>query len=479
MNQISPSPTSDLVALLENQKTQNLEQGVLSAEQRIDRINRLIDLVADNRQDLCDAISADFGSRSSNESLIADIGGTLTELKHARDHLKEWMKPEKVKTDTPLWLFGGRSRIEYQPLGVIGIVAPWNFPVYLAIGPMGEAFAAGNSVMLKPSEFTPRTSALMKELIETSFSQREVCVVTGDVETGRAFAALPFNHLLFTGATAIGPAILHAAADHMTPVTLELGGKSPVIVTDKADMDLAAARIASGKLFNAGQVCLAPDYVLVPRDRMNSLIDDIAARMTQSFPTLGKNQDYTHIVTDRQLTRLQTLVNDARAKGTRIREINPANEIFDGSNQKIMPPTILIDPDPALDVMQQEIFGPLLPVLPYDNLDEAIAFVNKRPRPLALYAFSKDAAEQQKIIDNTISGGVCLNDTIMHSTQQSLPFGGVGASGTGAYHGIHGFRRFSHARAVYKQINMDAPFKPLRAPFGDKFAKAIAPMLKK
>lgn len=471
--------SADLMALVDLQRQHAMSNPMPTAAERQDRISRLIDLVADNADALADAMSADFGNRSRHESMIADIAGTLTELKHARDHLAKWMKPEKAKVDTLLALFGAKARIEYQPLGIIGIVSPWNFPVYLSIGPMGEAFAAGNSVMLKLSEITPRTSDLLRSLLEASFSQHEVAVVTGGVEIGQAFAALPLDHILFTGATSIGPSILHSAADNMVPVTLELGGKSPAIIAPSADMSLAVARIASGKMFNAGQVCLAPDYVMVPRARMQEFADAIAKQIAKSYPTLSGNPDFTHIVTDRQLDRLRGLVEEARQSGANVVEINPANEDLSGSNEKILPPTLIVDASPDLGVMQQEIFGPVLPILPYDSLEDVAPFVRSRAHPLALYVFAKDTSEQDQIISATQSGGVCINDTIMHSTQQSLPFGGVGASGTGAYHGIHGFRRFSHARSVYKQINADGPFKPLRAPFGSKFAKAIAPMLRK
>lgn len=479
MNKNDANLDADMLTLLKAQRMHLLTAGAPSLDTRIARINRLIDLIADNQDALCDAVSADFGNRSKAETLIADIGGTLTELKHAKSHLAQWMKPTRAKVDFPLNLFGGKARIEYQPLGVIGIVAPWNFPIYLAIGPMGEAFAAGNSVMLKPSEFTPKTSALMKQLIEDTFSPNEAVVITGGVETGVNFTRLPFDHMLFTGATSIGKHILHAAADNLVPVTLELGGKSPAIVTDNADMEVATSRIAAGKLFNAGQVCLAPDYAMVPRAKVGDFVSQVKAKMAAAYPKLRGNPDYTHIVTDRQHDRLKALVQQARESGAEVIEVNPANESFEGSNEKVMPPTIIVDPSPELDVMSDEIFGPVLPVIPYDTIEQAINFVNARPRPLALYVFSKDASEQEKVLSNTTSGGACINDTIMHSIHQSLPFGGVGPSGMGAYHGHHGFKLFSHEKAVYKQINMDGPFKPLRPPFGGKFKKAVAPMLKK
>lgn len=479
MNQHSPNTVEGLSTLLETQKSHRADHGTPNAAERKERITRLIDLVLDNRDAMVDTISADFGNRSKHETITADIVGTVKQLKFARDNLDRWMRPEKAKIEFPLGLLGARGHIQYQPLGVIGIVSPWNFPIYLAIGPMGEAFAAGNSVMLKPSEFTPRTSGLLKSLIEMNFAPHEAVVATGGVDVAQAFTVLPFDHLLFTGASTIGPQVLRAAAEHMVPTTLELGGKNPAIIAPSADMDLSVARIAAGKVFNAGQVCLAPDYVLVPRAKMEDFATALATKIAEAYPTLSGNPDVTHIVTDRQFDRLKNLVAQARSAGARITQVNPANEDFSATNEKILPPTLIIDADPDLDVMQDEIFGPILPILPYDSLDQAIAFANARPRPLAAYVFAKDANEQQKVMESTISGGACVNDTIMHSTQNTLPFGGVGNSGMGAYHGHHGFKRFSHAKAVYKQINMDGVFKAVRPPYGEKFFKTMAPFLKK
>lgn len=479
MNQHNPNTAESLSTLLETQKTHRVQHGAPNATERKDRITRLIDLVLDNRDTIADAISADFGNRSQHETIAADIVGTAKQLKYARDHLDQWMRPEKAKIEFPLGLLGARGRIHYQPLGVVGIVSPWNFPIFLAIGPMAEAFAAGNSVMLKPSEFTPRTSDLLKSLIEASFAPHEAVVTTGGVKVAQAFTALPFDHLLFTGASTIGPHVLRAAAEHMVPTTLELGGKNPTIIAPSADMNLTVARIAAGKVFNAGQVCLAPDYVLVPRAKMEEFATALEAKLSELYPTLSGNTDVTHIVTDRQIDRLKGLVDQARSAGARVVQVNPANEDLSSTNEKILPPTLIVDADPTLDVMQDEIFGPILPIIPYDTLDQAIAFANARPRPLAAYVFAKDADEQQRVMEDTISGGACINDTIMHSTQNTLPFGGVGNSGMGAYHGLHGFKRFSHAKAVYKQIKMDSVFKALRPPYGEKFFKTMAPFLKK
>ncbi|WP_217359007.1 coniferyl aldehyde dehydrogenase [Ruegeria arenilitoris] len=479
MNQQNSQSFEILSDLLAMQKAHHATHGAPGAAERKDRLTRLIDLMVDNQDAIVDAISADFGNRSRHETIAADIVGTLKEIKYARKNLDRWMRPEKAKPEFPLGLFGARARIQYQPLGVIGIASPWNFPIILSVGPMAEAFAAGNSVMLKPSEFTPRTSNLLKSLLEAKFAPQEVTVSTGGVEVGQAFTSLPFDHLLFTGATSIAPHILRATADNMVPTTLELGGKNPAIVAPSADMDLAVARIAAGKIFNAGQVCLAPDYVFVPRAKMEDFSTALANKIAEYFPTLSGNPDVTHIVTDRQFDRLKGLVERARSAGARIVEVNPANEDFLTSNEKILPPTLVIDADPDLELMQNEIFGPILAILPYDSLDDAIAYANARPRPLAAYVFAKDKAEQEKVMDNTISGGATVNDMIMHMTQMSLPFGGVGASGMGSYHGEHGFKRFSHAKAVYKQINMDGFFKAVRPPYGDKFFKTMGPFLKK
>nr|WP_170334819.1 coniferyl aldehyde dehydrogenase [Ruegeria arenilitoris] len=479
VNEHNSNPFERLSTLLETQKTHQAIHGAPSASERKYRLTRLIDLIVDNQDDIIDAISADFGNRSRHETIAADIVGTLKEIKFARKNLDRWMRPEKASPEFPLGLLGAHAQIHYQPLGVIGIISPWNFPIILSIGPMAEAFAAGNSVMLKPSEYTPRTSDLMKSLLEAKFASHEVAVATGGIEVAQAFTGLPFDHLLFTGASTIGPHVLRAAAENMVPTTLELGGKNPAFIAPSADMEITVARLAAGKIFNAGQVCLAPDYILVPRPRMEEFATAFAAKVAESLPTLSGNPDCTHIISDRQFERLKGLVEQARSAGARIVEVNPANEDFSASNEKILPLTLIIDADPELEAMKDEIFGPVLPILPYDSLDEAIAFANDRARPLATYVFARDKAEQQKVVENTISGGATINDTIMHMTQMSLPFGGVGASGMGSYHGIHGFKRFSHAKAVFKQINMDGVFKALRPPYGKKFFKVIGPFLKK
>ena len=471
--------TLQLGAALDVQRAHRRQHGAPDYEARKSLITRTIELVADNKDALVAAMSADYGNRSREQSLMSDIAATISELKYARKHMKHWIKPERAKVDFPLNLLGSKAWIEYQPVGVVGIVAPWNFPIFLSLGPLAEIFAAGNSAVLKPSEYTPETSELLRTLAEKYFQPHELTVVTGGVEVGIAFTKQPFDHLLFTGATSIARHVLHAAADNLMPVTLELGGKSPVIVGESADMELAARRVAGGKLFNAGQVCLAPDYAMVPKGRLDQFVSQVQTEMAKSYPSLKDNPDYTSIATDRSFERLRAMVDQARQQGANVIEVNPADEDLSTANHRAMAPTIIVDPDESLEVMQDEIFGPILPVLPYESVDEAIDFVNDRERPLALYYFGDDSAEQDRVLNTTTSGGVTINDVIMHSTQNTLPFGGIGHSGMGAYHGIHGFRRFSHAKAVYKQTKLDFLFGAIRPPYTESFFKFIGSKLDK
>jgi coniferyl-aldehyde dehydrogenase len=345
--------------------------------------------------------------------------------------------------------------VEYQPKGVVGVIAPWNFPVNLVMGPVAGAFAAGNRVMVKTSEYTPRTAALFEEVVGTYFPAEELAFVSGGPEVGKAFSELPFDHLLFTGATGIGRHILHAAADNLTPVTLELGGKSPAIVGRSADLARATERVAMGKMLNAGQICLAPDYMLVPAEAEPRVVEGLKQAASAMYPTLLANPDYTSIVNDRHFQRLSDWLDDARAKGATIEQVNPANEDFSATNARKMPLTIVRDVTDDMTLMQEEIFGPILPIRRYDTVDGAIDEVNRRARPLGLYYFGSDEGERRRVLDRTISGGVSLDDVIFHVSMEDLPFGGIGPSGMGAYHGQDGFKTFSHAKAVFKQAKLD------------------------
>ncbi len=418
---------------------------------RIDRLDRLARMTRRHAQEIIDAISADFGNRSAHETLVADLLAVDEAIKHARRHLPSWMRPKDVPTG--LKYRPGYNRLIPQPLGVVGVVAPWNYPYQLSILPAVAALAAGNRVMIKPSEVTPRSAELMARIVHETFGEDELAVFPGDAAVAKAFVALPFDHLFFTGSTAVGRLVAQAAAKHLTPVTLELGGKSPVIVDTSANLAKIAPLVAIGKLFNAGQTCIAPDYALVPRARVEAFADAMARTVAKLYPTLADNRDYTSIVDKRHYARLQGLLADAKSRGARIVEINPADETLAPAGRKIAPTLVLGVGDDAA-IMREEIFGPLLPVVAYDHLDDAIRYVNQRDRPLALYWFGENASHRDRVLARTIAGGVTVNGCLTHFAQEHQPFGGVGASGNGAYHGEYGFRTFSKEKPVYYQSRL-------------------------
>ena len=447
---------------------------------RADRLQRAIAMLVDHSQPWCDAVSEDFGNRAAELTLMSDVLAGKGALEHAQKNLSAWMRGERRKVMFPLGLLGARGRVEYQPKGVVGIIAPWNFPISMVMSPLAGVFAAGNRAMAKPSEFTPNTAALFAELVPQYFDATELAIVTGGADTGQAFSALPFDHMIFTGATSVGRHILRAAADNLCPVTLELGGKSPVIVGQSADVKDVADKVAMGKLMNAGQICLAPDYVLIDEAREAALVDALAASASAMYPTILDNQDYTSIVNDRHHARLTAHIDDARAKGADVTVVNPAGEDFATANSRKMPLHIIRGATDDMTVMQEEIFGPLLPIRRVASVDSAVEFVNSRDRPLGLYYFGKDSAEERGVLDRTISGGVTVNDVIFHVAQEDLPFGGVGPSGMGNYHGFDGFKTFSHAKAVYRQAKADvAKLAGLKPPYGATTAKSIASRMKK
>lgn len=447
---------------------------------RRDRLDRAIAMLADHAPRFCTAVAEDFGARSHELTMLTDIGPSIAALKHARKHLGSWMRRERRKSLFPLGLLGARSRVEYQPKGVVGIVAPWNFPIGMVMVPLAGIFAAGNRAFAKPSEFTPATTALFEELVPTYFAATEFAVASGGPEVGQAFTALPFDHIIFTGATGIGRHVMRAAADNLVPVTLELGGKSPVIVGQSADLALTASRVATGKLMNAGQICLAPDYMLIDEPREQQLVNELVVAATTMFPTILANPDYTAIVNDRHHARLTAHLDDARSKGADIIVVNPANEDFASANSRKMPLHIIRGATDEMSVMQQEIFGPLLPLRRAASTTEAIAYVNAHDRPLGLYYFGRDAAEERRVLDTTISGGVTINDVIFHVAQEDLPFGGIGPSGMGHYHGADGFRTFSHAKAVFRQTGLDVgKLSGMRPPYGKATQKTIAQQVRR
>ena len=413
------------------------QAGKPDAGQRRDDLRRLRDALKRRLDEMAAAISADFGHRAKAESLIADGMTVLNEIDHLRRHLRGWMKPGRAGVG---WRFlPARAEIRVEPVGVVGVIAPWNYPVNLALVPLATAIAAGNHVYLKPSEHTPRTSAFLRELLAEVFPGDRVAVAEGGAEVGAAFAALPFDHLVFTGSTAVGRKVMAAAAPNLTPLTLELGGKSPAIVCGDYPVEQAAARLATGKWFNGGQTCIAPDYVLVPADRRDALVDALRAEVQARYGANFENaNDYTRVINDGQYARLQGYVDDARARGLEVIQLGAADPA-----QRLLPPTVLLDPGEDARVMQEEIFGPILPVKSYRTLDEAIAYVNAHDRPLALYPFSHDRADIEKILRATLAGGVSVNDALFHFAISALPFGGIGPSGMGAYHGRAGFDAMS------------------------------------
>lgn len=465
--------------LLERQRAAFMAELPVSIAVRKDRLRRAIAMIADHQARFCDALSEDFGHRSREQSMLTDIAASIAPLRHALGKVDRWARAERRPVLFPLGLLGARARIEYQPKGVVGVIAPWNFPVNLVMGPLAGVLAAGNRAMVKTSEFTPMVAALFEELAPRYFAPEELAFVSGGPEVGKAFAALPFDHLLFTGATGIGRHILHAAADNLTPVTLELGGKSPVVVGRSADMARVGERVAMGKMLNAGQICLAPDYLLVPAEREGEAVDSLIAAASAMYPSLLANPDYTSIINDRHYQRLTTWIDDARARGAEVITVNPAGEDFALSNARKLPLTLIRNPTDDMTVMQEEIFGPVLPVRTYDSIDSAIAEVNRRDRPLALYYFGSDSGERRQVLDRTISGGVTLDDVIFHVSQEELPFGGIGPSGMGAYHGEAGFRTFSHARSIFHQSRLDvAKLAGMKPPYGKTTRATIRRQIK-
>lgn len=465
-------------AVLDLQKRLQTSKGPPDARLRKDRLTRCINLLLTHKDELVAAIQSDFGSRSRDMTLLTDMAAAVGPLKLARANLEAWMRSRKRKvTPAALGLLGAGAEVRYQPKGVVGIISPWNFPVSLSFDAIAGAFAAGNRVMLKPSEFTPATSALLAQTLDLYFDEDEIAVILGGAEVGAAFAGLPFDHLIFTGATSVGRHVMRAAAENLTPVTLELGGKSPVVIGRSADIGKAAARIMAGKGMNAGQVCLAPDYVLAPRESVDGFVTAAKQAVAKMYPTIKDNGDYTSMINQRHYDRVRGLIADAKAKGADVIEINPANEDFSQQEHRKIPPTLILGATDEMSVMQEEIFGPVLPIRAYAELDAAIAEVNARPRPLALYYFGEDSAESEALLTRTHSGGVTINDVIFHFSMDDLPFGGVGPSGMGAYHGERGFREFSHEKAVYRQTPSEL-IAMLRPPYGETFRKQVAARLK-
>lgn len=454
-------------ALFDAQRAASRVHTEVPLDVRRDRLQRVQHLLERDGAALSAAVNADFGNRSPQLTEVADLMVLRATISDALCHLARWSRPQRVRT--PLYLLPARGWVQRQPLGVVGVISPWNYPLQLSLGPAATALAAGNRVMLKPSELTPRTSALLAECVARDFAADEFCVVNGDAELAARFSQLPFDHLFFTGSTSVGRKVAAAAAANLTPTTLELGGKSPCILDPSCRVADAAAKIAHGKLLNAGQTCIAPDYVLLPRAMEGRFVEAFTQAANRLFPRFDGNPDYAALVGDRYAARLDALVADAQSQGARVHAVATASTT---SGTRQMVPRLVLGATADMALMQQEIFGPVLPVIGCESTAEAIAFINARPRPLALYWFGEDTAQRDAVLQGTVSGGVTVNDTLMHIAHEGLPFGGVGESGWGASHGEAGFLRFTHQKAVFAQSKW-AGGKFLYPPYGARFDRMM------
>jgi len=477
-NNVTELAGQNLNALIERQRSQFRAEGEVTYSTRIDRLKRLKALIVENKTEFAETTKREFGGARSYEfSLFSEFASKVEAIDYSMKHLKQWMKPEKRKTNKPMNFLGGKSQVRHFPKGVVGIISPWNLPFGLTVAPLTSALAAGNRALLKPSEFVPETAALFAEIVPKYFPEDEVAVVTGGAEISQKFAELPFDHLLFTGSTKVGAKVMRSASKNLVPVTLELGGKSPVVIGRSAKLDLAGTRLTFGKLLNGGQLCLSPDYVVVPNELEEQLIARVVHEAQSMYPNITENEDYAGIINERHFARLQNYLDDAVAKGAKLTIVG-ANKTRASAGNRRMPLHILQNVNDDMLVMQEEIFGPVLPFMTYSDVTEVPDMIEPRRSPLALYYFGKDKREQEYLLSHVQSGGVCINDITLHYVQEDLPFGGFGASGMGAYHGPEGFRSLSHARAIYSQTMIDVlPIVGARPPFGDKFRKNISKIL--
>ena len=468
----------NLSALVERQRSKFRSEGEVTYSTRIDRLKRLKALIVENKTDFAKTTKREFnGARSYEFSLFSEYASKVEAIDYSMKHLKEWMKPEKRKTNKPMNFLGGKSQVRYFPKGVVGIISPWNLPFGLTVAPLTSALAAGNRALLKPSEFVPETASLFAEVVPQYFSEDEVAVVNGGSEISQQFAELPFDHLLFTGSSRVGAQVMQSASKNLVPVTLELGGKSPVIIGRSAKLELAGTRLTFGKLLNGGQLCLSPDYVIVPDELEEGLIAQVIREAQSMYPNITENEDYTGVFNERHFARLENYIDDAVAKGAKLTIVGADNTRASEGNRR-MPLHVLQNVNEDMEVMHEEIFGPILPIVTYADITEVPNRIEPRRNPLALYYFGKDKSEQEYLLNHVQSGGVCINDITLHYVQEDLPFGGVGASGMGAYHGPEGFRNMSHARAIYSQTMIDVlPIIGARPPFGAKFRKNISKIL--
>jgi coniferyl-aldehyde dehydrogenase len=450
----------------------------LGYAKRIEALDTLLQSIFKFEETLVTAVKTDFGRRPASETRLLEIFPLVDEIRYVKRHLRNWMKTRNVLVN---WQFlPSRARIMHQPLGVVGVIGAWNYPVLLTLSPLVNALAAGNHVLLKPSELAPSTASAMQQMIEEAFPEEYVTVITGDKEVAAAFSTLPFDHLIYTGSDRVGKLVMKAAAENLTPVTLELGGKSPALIHESYSMAVAAERICSAKFWNAGQTCVSPDYALVPSHKVDEFAHKSMGIISKRYPRLVSNDDYTHMIHNAAWRRMQELVKDARTKGARIIQPDSANGTFSAGN-RLFPPTLVLSANDSMRVMQEEIFGPILPVVSYSSLSDAIGFVNARPRPLALYYFDRNRSRIERVLEQTVSGGVTINDCIFHLPQHRLPFGGVGPSGMGAYHGFDGFTTFSKKKGVLLQNELVGSFlsRAFKPPYTRRSDRVIGLLLRR
>lgn len=463
------TPANPLQAIFDKQRAAFLSHPVLSFEQRIAHLDTLKRAIREFQEPLVKAVIADFGHRNEVETIATEVVAPAGEIGFTKSKLKRWMKQRRVAGT--LQTLGATGKVLYQPKGVIGVMGAWNYPASLSFAPLIGAIAAGNHCMVRPSDLAPATTEVMKKMFAKHFEPSYITVVDGDVNASIAFSELPFDHLVYTGGTQVGKMIMQAAAKNLTPVTLELGGKSPVIISDDADMERAIESILMGKFVNSGQTCIAPDYVLIPEGLKEQFIELCSKKIAERYPSIANNDDITWIINERHQQRILGLIADAKQKGARVIEINPTSETIP-SDKRVIAPTLITDLTDDMEALKEEIFGPILPVLSYKTIDEAIQYVNDRPRPLALYYFGKNKQHANDVIYSTTSGGACVNEIMMHVTHHNLPFGGIGPSGMGGYHGFDGFVEFSHKKAVFYQGPL-SPAKWVKPPYGPKAKKVM------
>ncbi|NNF15209.1 MAG: coniferyl aldehyde dehydrogenase [Gammaproteobacteria bacterium] len=464
------SINENMSTVLAKQRAAFMEAPMPSLEQRLGQIDKFREMLISHTDRMAEAAARDFGNRHKQETTSAEFTVLLQSIRYIKKNLRKWMKPSRRASG--LLLADVKARVHYQPLGVVGVLSPWNYPFQLALRPMLFALAAGNRVMIKPSEHTPHSSAALAELIGDAFAPEQVAVVTGDAQAAADFSALPFDHLIFTGSSHIAKFVLQAAAAHLTPVTLELGGKSPALIGPDCNLEMAAKRIAFGKALNAGQTCVAPDYILLPQGMQQEFIKQFGRAIEQMYPDIATNPDYTTIINDRQFARLQGLREDARSKGAGIIEVNPGDKQPVADSRRMVP-TLVTEVSDDMQIMQEEIFGPLLPIVTYSTFDEALDYIKARPRPLALKLFEDDRAVRQRVLEQTHSGGVCINDTLFHVAVEDMPFGGIGPSGTGTYNSAEGFYRLSHAKSVLIRPSWINLAESIFPPYGKKLQEFL------